>query len=124
MQERRKEKRLPCQLTAELQSLDGQRSVCGLVLDINEGGMRLSSSHYLSGVYAPVWISEMLREMVIVKLQAKAIGEQNNDMTVASVGIVEWRDAQELGIRLAAMMPFARKRLRTVIDELKEGTRI
>ena len=124
MQERRKEERLPCQLTAELQSLDGQRSVCGLVLDINEGGMRLSSSQYLSGVYAPVWISEMLREMVIVKLQAKAIGEQNNDTTVASVGIVEWRDAQELGIRLAAMMPFARKRLRTVIGELKEGTRI
>ena len=35
MQERRKEERLPCQLTAELQSLDGQRSVCGLVYQLS-----------------------------------------------------------------------------------------
>jgi hypothetical protein len=112
-----------CDIPAHIQSQDGQRSICGLVTDINELGLRFSSGHWLTGKHKPEWVDGLLQERVIVEFQAPAIGKQCFDTTVTALAVAEWRDGQEVGLRIIAMMPYARARLRRVIAELKEGTR-
>ena len=113
MQERRKEERLPCAIHARLSSVEEKNRVCCTAIDLSEAGCRVASNGaYVFGA-----------DHIYVELTSP------DRQKITVLGRIEWTDgewvtAQTVGVRFLAMMPSDRKRLRTVIDELKEGTRI
>lgn len=113
MNERRQTQRAPCAIHTVLSSVEVKDRVCCTTIDLSERGGRVASNGaYVFGT-----------DHIYIELTP------TDRQKITVLGRIEWTDgewvtSQTVGVRFLAMMPNDRQRLRQVIEELKEGTRL